>query len=148
MAAQTSAHKQAEAEQPRPLTWPAAELHPQWPAIDPGLAAWRYHSVLEAIHTAETLSAPCCTRPCCAEPQCECAMADVVVAVPVPGDWRWAPNRRTIAAYGCVATLISREQTEGTVLALFPRAALRREMTRRLRELRHLANGDSRRQAA
>ena len=153
MVAKVNAHRPAtKSDQPRPLTWPAAELHPRWPEIDPGLAAWRYRRVLDAIRTAEALRTPSCTKPCCAEPQRECETADVLIAVPVPNDWRWAPDRRTIAAYGCVATLVSREQTEGTVLALFPRAALRREMTRRLRDLKYISrpprSRPERRQAA
>jgi len=58
--------------------------------------------------------------------------------VPVPTGWQRQPEQRTVAAYGCVATLVSREALDGTVLALFPRSALRREITRRLREVKRL----------
>ena len=122
----------------RPLTWPAAELDPRWPDIDPGLAAWRYRRVLDAIRSANATRAPACSHACCAGHRRDCPAAEVLVAVPVPAGWQRQPEQRTVAAYGCVATLVSREALDGTVLALFPRSALRREITRRLRHVKVL----------
>ena len=122
----------------RPLTWPAAELDPHWPDIDPGLAAWRYRRVLDAIRSADATRTPACSQACCAGQRRDCPAAEVLIAVPVPAGWQRQPEQRTVAAFGCIATLVSREALDGTVLALFPLAALRREITRRLREVKLL----------
>ena len=131
------AHLTAPTEQ-RPLTWPAAELDPRWPDIDPGLAVWRYRRVLDAIRSADAIRTPACSHACCAGQRRDCPAAKVLVAVPVPAGWQHQPEQGTVAAYGCIATLVSREALDGTVLALFPLAALRREITCRLRDVKLL----------
>ena len=134
----TDRARAADPTEQRPLTWPAAELDPRWPDIDPGLATWRYRRVLDAVRSADATRTPACSHACCAGQRRDCPAAEVLVAVPVPTGWQRQPEQRTVAAYGCVATLVSREALDGTVLALFPRSALRREITRRLREVKRL----------
>ena len=118
-------------------TWPAAELEPGWPEADPGLARWRYRRILSAIaereegYVAETLD-PASTDALPVDRQ----QWEVLIAVPVPDGWRCTPGQTTIAAYGCVAALLSGEVAGGTVLASFPLLPLRREIGWRLRQLR------------
>jgi hypothetical protein len=121
-------------------TWPAAELDPRWPLADPGLAAWRYRQILAAAqeqaqaHTQGTCPAPCC-RSGADIPETEC---EVLVAVPVSDGWRARSGQATIVAYDCVGKLLTGEAVDGTVLAFFPRLALRRSIRARLRELHQL----------
>ena len=107
--------------------WPAAELDESW---DEGLSRWRYRRLLTAV-AARNAYYPRHL------PDYPAAQWEVLVDVPVPVGWTSVPGRTSLAAYGCVGTLLSgdierRPNGEGTVLAYFPLVALRVAVTARL----------------